>query len=198
MLGTAIGDILGGFFGGSDKPYKDAMDQYRQWAQKGADAQQPFWEAGRNAIPGYNQWLNGMSDPSGFINNLLGNYQQSPYAKYLQQQSIRAGQNAASAGGLLGSTPFAQQLQQNATNISNQDLQSWLGNVLGINSQYGQGLSNEIGWGANAANQLTNLYNGVGGRMGEAAFGRRAGRNQDFWNGIGGGIDFFDHFFNRK
>lgn len=186
-----LGRFAGGIFGGSDKPYQDAMDEYRKWAERGAGAQTPFWEAGKNAIPGYNKWLEGMSDPSGFINNLLGKYQESPYAKYLQQQSVRAGQNAASAGGLLGSTPFAQQLQQNATNISNQDLQSWLGNVLGINTQYGQGLSNEIGWGQGAANQLTNMYNDVGGRMGEGAFGRRAGRNQDFWNAFGGGLDFF-------
>lgn len=190
-----LGSLVGGLFGNSDKPYNDAMDQYRQWAQRGADAQQPFWAAGKNAIPGYNEWLHGMSNPSGFINNLVGKYQESPYAKYLQQQSVRAGQNAASASGLVGSTPFAQQLQQNANNISNQDLQSWLGNVLGVNSQYGQGLFGEIGLGANAANQLTNMYNDLGGRMGEAAFGRRAGKNQDFWNAFGGGLDIFGNLF---
>ena len=181
-----LGGILGGLFGNSGKPYDKAMEQYQEWANKAAGQQQPYAEAGRGAIGDYQEWLQGQKNPTEFINNLMGNYQESPYAHYMQQQGIRAGQNAASASGLMGSTPFAQQLQQNAQNISGQDMNQWLQNVLGINTQYGQGQQNLMTGGQNAANALTNMYNQMGERMGEAAYGKQAGRNQDFWNVLGG------------
>ena len=125
----------------------------------------------------------------------MGQYQESPYAQYLQKQSMRAGTNAASASGLTGSTPFAQQLQQNAGNIANQDQNQWLQNVLGINTQYGQGQNNLINSGQNSANTLSSLYNQMGQNMGEAAYGKQAGKQQDFWNTIAGGLGLFGSFF---
>lgn len=187
QFGSGIGGFLGGLFGDSGAPYDEAMKQYQQWANKAQNVQNPYLQAGQGAIGDYQNWLKKQQDPSGFINNLMGGYQESPYAKYMQQQSIRAGQNAASAGGLMGSTPFAQQLQQNASNISGQDMNQWLQNVLGVNTQYGQGQQNLMTGGQNAANALTNMYNNMGQQMGQAAYGKKAGEDQDFWNMIGGG-----------
>lgn len=184
----AAGGLIGGLFGDSGAPYDAAMDQYKEWANKAQGTQQPFLNAGTNALGNYQDWLSGMKDPSSFINNLMGNYQQSPWAKFQQQQSMRAGTNAASASGLTGSTPFAQQMQQNAQNISSQDMNQWLQNVLGINTQYGQGQNNLINTGANAANALTNMYGQMGQQMGQAAYGQKAGENQDWSNMIGGGL----------
>lgn len=186
-LGGGIGGFLGGLFGDSGAPYDEAMKQYQKYGQMGADAQNPFLQAGQGAIPDYQNWLKKQQDPSGFINNMMGQYQESPYAKFLQQQSIRGGQNAASASGLMGSTPFAQQLQQNAGNIASGDMNQWLQNVLGINTQYGQGQQNLMTGGQNAANSLTNMYGNMGNQMGQAAYGKQAGKDQDFWNMIGGG-----------
>lgn len=183
-----LAQFLGGLFGNSGSPYGDAMDQYQKWANMAQGVQNPFLQAGTGAIGNYQNWLSGMQDPSKFMNNLMGQYQESPYAKYMQQQAIRSGQNAASASGMAGSTPFAQQLQQNASNISSQDMNNWLQNVLGVNSQYGQGEQNLMGLGANAANQLTNMYGNMGQQMGQAAYGQQAGNNQDMWNMIGGGL----------
>jgi len=167
------------------------MDQYQKWAQQGANAQMPFYNAGTGAIGDYQKWLSGMKDPSQFINSQMSQYQQSPWAQYEQNQSIRSGQNAASATGLSGSTPFAQQLQQNATNISSGDMQNWLGNVLGVNQQYGAGLNNLMGYGANSANQLTDLYGKMGANMGQMAYGKRQGQNNDFMNELMGGGQMF-------
>lgn len=180
--------FFGGLFGNSGAPYDAAQQQYQQWANKGQHVQQPFLDAGTGAIGDYQEWLRGQKDPSAFINHLTSQYQESPYAQYLQKQSLRAGQNAASASGLSGSTPLFQQLQRNAGNISSQDQNQWLQNVLGINSQYGQGQNNLIQGGQNSANALTNMYNQVGQQMAEAAYGSEAGKNNDFWNTIGGGL----------
>ncbi len=188
---SGLSGFLGGLFGDSGAPYDAAMDQYQQWGDKAQNAQNPFLQAGQGATGHFQDWLKGMQDPSGFINNLMGHYQESPFAKYQQQQSMRAGTNAASASGLTGSTPFAQQLQQNSSNISSQDMQGWLQNVLGINTQYGAGNQFLSAQGQNSANALTGLYGDMGQRMGEGAYGKKAGENQDFWNMIGGGLDLF-------
>lgn len=193
MMG-GLGQFLGGMFGDSGAPYDAAMDQYQQWANKAQGVQNPYLNAGNQAIGNYQNWLGGMKDPSGFMNNLMGQYQQSPWAKYQQQQAMRAGVNAGSANGMSGSTPMMQQMQQNSQNISSQDMQSWLQNVLGINTQYGQGQQNLMNGGQNAANALTGMYGNMGNQMGQAAYGREAGQQQDMWNTLGGGLQLAGMF----
>jgi hypothetical protein len=170
---------------GSSNPYNAAMNQFSQFTNKAENAQNPFLQAGQNAIPGYQNWINSMQDPSAFINNLMGGYNESPWAQYEQQQAMRAGTNAASASGLSGSTPMAQQMQQNASNISSQDMNQWLQNVLGINTQYGSGLNNMMGYGAGAANALTGFYGNMADAMGGAAFGKQASQNNGMANIFG-------------
>ena len=99
----------------------------------------------------------------------MGQYQQSPWARYQQQQAMRMANNMGSATGLTGSTPLQLQAQQNAANISSQDMNNWLQNVLGINTQYGQGQQNLMAGGQGAANALTSLYGDMGERMGAGA-----------------------------
>lgn len=188
---SGIAQLFGGLFGNSGEPYNAAMDQYREWAKRAQNVQNPFLNAGTGAIGNFQDWLKGMQNPSGFINNIMGQYQESPYARYQQQQAMRAAQNMGSASGLTGSTPLQMQAQQNASNISSQDMNQWLQNVLGINSQYGAGNQYLMGQGANAANALTGMYGNMGQQMGQAAYGQQAGRNQDFWNMIGGGLSLF-------
>lgn len=190
-----LGGLFGGMFGNSDKPYDAAMQQFQQWANKGQQTQQPYLDAGTGAIGDYQKWLQSQQDPSKFINDQMKNYQTSDYAKNLQQQSMNAGQNAASASGLMGSTPLMQQLQNNAGQITSADQNQWLQNVLGINTQYGQGQNNLMTGGQNAANSLTNMYNQMGQNMGEAAYGQQAGKNQDRNNMFGGIGSLIGSFF---
>lgn len=194
MFGSGLDALLGGIFGNSSAPYDKAMQQYQQYGNQAAGTQQPYLNAGQQAIPAYQQWLQGQQNPSDFINNLMGQYQASPYSQYLQQQSQLAGQNAASASGLLGSTPLMQELQQNAGNIASQDMNQWLQNVLGINTQYGQGQQNLMSGGQNSANMLSNLYNQMGQNMAALAYGQEAGKNQDFLSSLFGGLGILKSF----
>jgi len=195
MFGGGLGDFLGGIFGHPEKPYDKAMEQYQNWANKSQGVQQPYLNAGTGALGNYQQWLQGQQDPSGFINNLMGDYSQSPYAKNMQQQAMNAGQNYGSATGLSGSTPLMQQMQQNAGNISAADQNQWLQNVLGINTQYGQGQQNLMTGGQNAANKLTDMYGNMGKQMGEQSYNREAAKQNNFWNTMGGGLGMFGSFF---
>lgn len=196
QFGQGLGSIFGGIFGNNGgKGYKDAANELKKYFGQAANYQNPFYNAGTGAISGYQDWLKQMQNPSEFLNNLEGQYQESPHAKYLQDQAMRAATNAGSASGLTGSTPLIKQMQQNASDISSEDLNSWLGNALGINSQYGQGLDTLMGRGQNSANQLTNLMAQLGQLMGGAKMGEaNAERNRygDIFGGLG---SIFGSFF---
>lgn len=179
--------VLQGLFGDSGKPYEKANEAYQPYYTEAKGYQEPYLKAGNTAIGDFQGWLSGQKDPSQFINHLMSMYQESPHATYLKQQAERAGTNAASAGGLIGSSPYAQQLQQNAANISSEDLNGWLQKVLGINTNYGAGQQYLMGQGANSANSLSKLANEFGQFNAATAYGQEAGKQQDknaLWGGI--------------
>lgn len=186
QFGSGLGGILSGMFNDSSAPYDKAMEQYQNFFNQGKSTQKPFYDAGVGAIGDYQDWLTGQKNPTEFINKIMGDYQESPYARYLQQQAQNAGINAASASGLTGSTPFLQQAQQNAANISSADMNQWLQNVLGINTQYGQGQKNLVDTGQTSANALTNLIQQFGQNMADAAYGKEAGKQSNTSNILGG------------
>ncbi len=192
---SGIGGLFGGLFGDSGKPYDEAEKKYQEYENKAGGINQPYIGAGETGVKNYQDWLNKQKNPTEFINNIMGDYNESPYAQYLQKQNLRAGQNFASANGLSGSTPMAQQIQENAGNISSKDMNSWLQNVLGINTQYGEGEHNMVNTGQNAVNNMTNFYNTQAQREAENAYNKNASKNNNFWNTIGSGIQTIGSFF---
>lgn len=184
--GNNFANIIGGLFGNAGKPYEDAADEMRNYLPQAQSYLNPFLQAGHGAIPQFQEWLKGMKDPSGFINNLMGKYEESPFAKFQQEQSMRSAQNMGSATGLTGSTPLTQFAQQNARDISSQDMNGWLQNVLGINTQYGQGQMGLMNQGMNAGNSLTSLMSDFMNNMGGLKFGQGAAENGQWGNLIGG------------
>lgn len=193
-LSSGIGGILSGLFGSNRDPYADAMKRMTPFFQQAQGFQNPFYNAGTGAIGNYQNMLQQMSDPSKFMNTLMGNYQQSPWAKTLLQTTQQAGNNAASASGLVGSTPFLQASQQNAQNISSQDMQNWIGQVLGINNQALQGYGNLMNVGQGAANNLSNLFSNYGNAAGQAGYGEAVQHNQNMGNLFGGAASIASMF----
>lgn len=189
-MGAGAGQFLQGLFGNSGAPYEDYGHEYQKYANQGKEYQNPFFQAGQRGMGNYEGWLEGQKDPSGFINNLMGGYQQSPWAKFQMSQGQNAANNAASASGLMGSTPFMQASQDYARNISSQDQNQWLQNVLGVNTQYGQGQQNLMNTGQTAANSLSQIQELLGQNMGAAAYGKTMGENKDRGNMISGGLKF--------
>jgi hypothetical protein len=189
MMGASgLGGILSGLFVDQGAPYQQASDTYGNYLNKATGALNPYQLNGQQGMQQFQGWLQQQANPSQFINNLMSHYQQSPMAQYQQQQAIRAANNSGSATGLAGSSAMNQQVQQNASNISSQDMQTWLQNVLGINQQYGQGQSQLMGQGFNAGNALAQLYGRGGENMGQLALGQQAGENgnmSNLFSGIG-------------
>lgn len=182
-----LGQIFESLFGNAGKPYQDASKEYNKYFQGAQAYQNPFFQNGINGANNYQNWLGGQQDPGAFINKLMGGYQESPFAHNLQQQSMRAGQNAASANGTLGSTPFQQQAQQNAGQIASADQNQWLQNALGINTQYGQGQNNIMNSGQNAANSLSQLFSQAGQDQSQFKYNQSRGDQMD-WSKLLSGI----------
>lgn len=195
MLAGGAGSLLGGLFGDSGAPYEAASQEYEKYGAKGEATQQPFYEAGVAAIPQFQNWLTTMQNPSDFLNMLMGEYQVSPYARYQQQQMLRAARNRGAASGLGGSTPLAQFEEEQARNIASQDMGNWLQRVLGINTQYGQGLNRLMTGGQTGANALTQLYGNLGQQLGEARYGQQAGEESDLGNLLGGATTLLGSLF---
>lgn len=160
-IGADLGNLFANLFTDPSKPWQKASDILSQFLPQAQGYLNPFVQAGQGAIPQFQNWLKTMQNPSGFINNLMGQYQESPYAKFQQQQAMRMAQNMGSTGespvGGAGSTPLMQFAQQNAQNISSADMNQWLQNVLGVNTQYGQGEMGLMNQGMQAGNTLTNM-----------------------------------------
>ena len=190
-FGGGLGQFLSGMFGDSGKPYEDAQDAYSKYFNQATGAQQPYSQAGQNALGPYQDMIKNMSDPSAFMNKLMGQYQESPWAKYSQQQGMRAANNVGSASGMLGSTPLQMQAQQNAQNISSGDMQNWLGNALGVNQQAMGGYQDLVHGGQGAANALSGLYGQGAGDMAGFGYNKSAGEQQDRGNMFGGLANMF-------
>lgn len=191
-FGSGLGQFISGF-SNTGAPYQAAGNEYKNYFNQGINTQNPFYQAGTRAIPNYENALAKYQHPDEFINKLMNNYQMSPFAKFLQQQADRYNTNKASAEGTIGSTPYQQAGEQYAHDISSEDMNNWLSQVLGVNNQYLQGQQNLIGSGQNSANQMTAGYQQAAPFLGGARYGERAGRNIDFGNIIGGGARMFEN-----
>lgn len=182
---SGLGGIFGGLFG--KDPYKNASREYERGANQAAGYQNPFFQAGTGALGDFQNYLKNMKDPSEFLNNLMKNYQESDYTKNLKNASERSGINAASASGLIGSTPFLKQQQKNAGEIESAGMNDWLSNALGINKQYGSGLEDLISGGQNAGNKLSDIFSDLGGFKAGSSYGSDMNKNkqmQDFFSGL--------------
>ena len=139
--------FFGNLFGGGKNPANSAMPYLNQIPGQTKQYQQPFFDAGKNMIPGLtDQYTNLMNDPSGRLNEIGQGYQQSPGFKFAMQQALQGGNHAAAAGGMAGSPQHEQQNMELAQNIASKDYNDYMKNALGL---YGAGLSG----GQNMANQ---------------------------------------------
>lgn len=182
-----LGSIFGNIFNDPRHPYSEAQRAYGPWMDRASNAYNPFYKAGTDAIGKFQGGLDQMANPSDFINKLMGNYKESDYSKYLQDQAGKAGINAASASGMIGSTPFAQQMQQNAAGIASQDMNQWLQNVLGINRDYLSGYGDLMHQGFNAATGQSNIFGQRAGDEGNLAYAKERAANER-GKGILGGL----------
>lgn len=169
-----IGDFLGGggflgnLLGGGNDAAGDANQYYKQIPDILKQYLGPYADRGNQVFPGLqNQYNQLMNDPGALMNKFGQGYHQSPGYQFQVNQATGAANNAASAGGMLGSPQHQQNTANMVNNLANQDYNQYLGNALNM---YGRGLSGEQGiyntgaqvsgnLGENLANSLMNQGN---------------------------------------
>ncbi len=134
--------------------YQDAQDQLNQYYGQAQNYLGPYANEGQSMYPGLAQQQNALINPGQLENQWAQSYQESPYAKQLQQQAQSNGLNAASSMGIMGSSSALNAIQGGTTAIGNADRQQYLNDLM---QKYmaGAGIGENIyGAGANAAGRM--------------------------------------------
>jgi hypothetical protein len=158
QIGQGAGDIFNGLFGGrGTTPNTGQSNSYLSQIQPGIDRYlQPYIGAGQNAMGTLQgQYQNLMNDPGAMMKKIGAGYQQSPGYQYNVDQMTKAGNNAAAAGGYLGSPQQQEYMAGQIGGLASQDYNQYLNNAMGL---YGQGLQgmgdiNQMGYGASGQAQ---------------------------------------------
>jgi hypothetical protein len=186
------------FGGGRQAGFKDLEEQLRQAQEalraataRGEGFLDPFRAGGTQAM-GQLQDLFGMPSTD-VINQILGQYQESPAFKFKQQQAQEALQNQLAAAGVGGSGPAAMRAGQLASNIAGQGQEQFLQDVLGARQQRIGGLERLYGGGLGAAGQEAGMEQALGqglaglfGQIGQAQFGQDVSKSQQLTNLLSG------------
>lgn len=185
-LASGAGGIASGLFGlnnNQSNPYDSASQYYNKIPGQVSPLYAPYQQAGQNAMGQLQgQYSSLINNPGAMYNRVAAGYQQSPGYQWQLNQGLQGANNAAAAGGMLGSPQHQQQASGVAEGLANQDYYNYMSNALGSQQQqYGLGLEglqglNNQGFQANdqMANLLANLY----GQQGQLAFAGQASQNQ--------------------
>lgn len=156
------------FSGGAQKGAEDYEESLRQglnelkkYGLEGANFLNPYATAGEGQIGALQRAIASMINPGQYYNQIMSNYQESPAAKMQQEVGTNNALNAASASGMLGSSDLLNDINQQSQNISNQDMQQYFNNMMGINTQ-GLNMAQHMydaGYGADA--QKASIYNNL-------------------------------------
>lgn len=167
-----------GLFGSGDKGARKASKLLAQQRAELPGYYNPYIQRGQRAgdalEPQYQQLL---SDPSAVQQMLGAQYQQSPGYQFQYNQAMNAANQAAAAGGYLGTSAHQLQAGNTATGLANQDY--W--NYFNANRDlFGEGLRGTEGLyntGYDATNNLATNMGNTYGSQANLAYTR--GQNKD-------------------
>jgi len=177
-------------FGGGD-PSEAANPYLNRIGTETSKYYDPYIQRGQSAFdqlqPEYGRL---MQDPSAVMNRIGAGYKQSPGFQFSLDQALKAGNQSAAAGGMIGSPESQQNAMQTATGLGSQDYYNYLNNAMGL---YGQGLGGlgnigQMGYGASDA--MARMKAQQLSAQAQNAFAGQANQNQ-FIGGMLGGIGSF-------
>lgn len=190
-------------FGGGKNPADAANPYLNQISGKTAPYLKPYSDAGQGALkPLEDNYSKLLENPGDFLNKMGASYQKSPGFDAAMKNALMASNHAAAAGGMAGSPANQYDAMKSATDLSNQDYDTWLNHTLGL---YGEGLSGEQDMshmGLTAGTSLADLIAQQLAQQGAYAYQGQAGKNAGMsslfgnlgkgvlgaFGGMGGGI----------
>lgn len=182
---------LGGLFGAlSWKNPADAANPYLQGIQgQMSPYLNPYMQAGGRAMGTLESQFNrGIQDPTSIMKQIGSTYQQSPGYQYNLNQAQQGVNNAAAAGGYVGTPQAQQQMADVTSGLASRDYNQYMNMGMGSYNQGLQGMQgiNQMGYGASqqmadaAMQQLMaqakNAYYGQGAEN---------ENNSSMWGGLG-------------
>lgn len=174
-----FGDLTGGLFGGGGSPADAASGYLSQIPDELKKYLQPYIDRGNQAYGFLNPIFSKMAtDPTGYLSGIESQYSKSPDFMRRRDEAEQASRNASAAGGMLGTPNQIQQASQIADSLQGQDMQQWLGNVMGLQNK---GLAGESGFeqeGYGASNNLAQALASVLSQRANLAFQDQAGKNR--------------------
>jgi hypothetical protein len=164
-IGGIAGNALWNIFGGNENPSDAAQPYLDQMESTISPYYKPYIENGNQLMPYMqDQYKSLINNPMGMYNQVSQGYQQSPGYQWQQEQGMNAANNAAAAGGMIGSPQHQQQAATMTQGLANQDYWNYMSNALGSSSgMFGAGLNGMSGLnnmqyktGYHASNELAN------------------------------------------
>jgi hypothetical protein len=146
----------------------------------------PYINRGNAQYEGLNKQYTAMGqDPTAFLNKMMEGYEPSKAYQLQKDEALRAAGNTAAAGGTRGTLQDITKATRLTDMLMGQDMQQWLGNVMGIQDRglsgqqhfYDQGFDLSKTMGSDLANVL--------GTQGQLAFQGQANRNKSISDIIG-------------
>lgn len=135
------------------RAYDKAKETSQNYYNQAQNQLNPYAQGGVAANDKLNQFLESLSNPGKLQEEWSKGYEESPYAKQLEQGSIDRGLNAAGSMGLMGSSAALNNIQEEGSDIMNKDRQSYMNDIM---NKYlaGMGIAtNQFNTGAGAAGQ---------------------------------------------
>lgn len=170
------------------------LNQYNQYSDKGVEKLNPWQETGQDALSKLMASLNEMQNPQSLYDQTMNGYEMSPYAKMMEQEALKASNQAASASGMLGTPQQQHEAARYAHDITSADMQNYYDNLMGIRSGYMKGLDSLSGQGFNSAAQQANMYGNqaTANMQGQEDIGRAGQQGmQDFMSMLTSGAGAF-------
>jgi hypothetical protein len=172
------------------RAYKKGQHELENYYNQAQGFQQPYMQHGQEAYGGLSEAMKSLLDPQALQNKWMSGYQESEAAKNAEQMAQEHGLNAASAMGLMGSSPALNAIQSGTSRIGAEDRQQYLNDLM---QKYlsGAGLAQGIyGTGANAANQASNNAMNMGQNASQMTYHQNQAGGNMFGGllGLGGSI----------
>lgn len=184
--------FLGGIFGGGADPMSAANKYLEQIPDIQRQYLEPFINRAGSAGDIMSEQFGRMAqDPTAMLNQLMEGYEPSKGYQFQQDQMSQAAANTAAAGGLRGSPQEQAQQQSITQGLLSQDMQNWLKNAMGLQSEGLQGESGLYRGGLGAAGNLADSLSNVLGTQAQMGYRDALQRNQgpmDIFRGLLGGL----------
>ena len=178
----------------------DAAQKYMEQGRSMInESYQPYRQAGQRSLPiledQYSQLLN---NPQAMMQGWGDQFQESPGYQFQMDQMMNAANQAAAAGGMLGTNAHQQQAMGYAGGLANQDYYNYLDR---IGELYGAGLGGYGGLYDTSLNATNGMAEGLGnlyGSQAQLAYTQGANNQNMFGSVLGAGLGALGSYWGGK